>query len=272
MRYLIFLSLILLSLTACESVETRKQYYANGTLKSECEYIGNVRNGRELKYDSLGALEIKQFFKNDTLDGLKTSYYGDGKISEVINYKGGREEGVFFKYYSNGYIGSKGTKQDGKTLGMFFVYDPYDSGRIIKEAYLVNWNNEVFQYYVKKFEGSGESHFEYRPLTIDVPPDIRFKESKFAEFAFNEMSKYDSVLIVVEFSVDRINNQPDLDTLLMKDQSIKYQLMSTDTGTHFLRGFVIGSNTIKNTDETDSLLYETFSTYYVFEERVRVRK
>jgi antitoxin component YwqK of YwqJK toxin-antitoxin module len=259
-------------LTACESVETRKEYYANGTLKSESEYINDVRNGRELQYDSTGAVIIEQFFKNDSLDGVKTTYYVDGRISEIVNYKSGQKQGDFFKFYSNGYIGSKGTNQDGKTLGMFFVYDPYDSGRITKEAYLVNWNNEVFQYYVKRFEPSGESRFEHRPLTIDVPRIMRLKDMKFAEIEFNEMSKYDSVLIVVEFSVDRINNDSDLDTLLMKAQKIKYQLMSTDTGAHFLRGFVIGSTTTKNTDEPDSLLSETLSTYYVFEERVHVRK
>lgn len=272
MRHSIFLALILLILTACESVETKKEYYANGTLKSECEYISNLRNGQELKYDSVGALVTKQFFKNDTLDGPKIAYYSDGAISEIINYKRGREHGDFFKFYANGNIGSKGTNQDGKTLGMFFVYDPYDSGRLIKEAYLVNWNNEVFQYYVKKFEKSGESYFEHRPLTIDLPVSMKAKESKFAEFEFNEMPKFDSVLMVVEFSRCRINNQLNLDTIFMNDRKIEYQMIGKDTGVYFLRGFIIGNNTIKNEDEADSLLSETFSTYYVFEERVRVEK
>lgn len=259
-------------LTACDSVEIRKEYYSNGALKSEFEVMNNLKNGYELKYDSLGNLVTRQFYKNDTLDGLKTTYFPFGKISEIVNYKRGKEQGDFFKFFSNGNIGYNVTMEEGKMVGLFQVYDRYDSGRMVDEVYLVNWNNDVFKYYIKKIEKSGESNFEYKPLNLLLPEEKGLQENKFAEFEFNETKKYDSALLVVEFSKDRINRQTDLDTVFMKQPKIRYQLTSSDTGTYFLRGFIIGCNTIKNEDESDSLLYTTYSTYFAFEEKVRVNK
>ncbi len=81
-----------------------KEYYKDGSLKSEIEARGQLRHGITKIYSESGLLVSTINYKNNLRHGKTTTFYEDGSISSVINYENGFRHGDAEKYYKNGGI------------------------------------------------------------------------------------------------------------------------------------------------------------------------
>ncbi len=89
----------------------KKDYYADGKLKSKGNFLGNKRVGTHIFYDKLGKIEYYEDF--DTT-GVKT---GKGAYSQD-----GKRVGQWQHFYANGKLKSKGNYQNGKRHGKWTFY------------------------------------------------------------------------------------------------------------------------------------------------------
>ena len=117
MRYLITLA-ILVSTIQCQSDKTQqeaeapdksgirivKEYYDDGSLKSEIEARENLRHGTTKTYSQNGKLIATIMYANNQRHGKMTNYYEDGSISSEINYNNGMKSGDAIKYFPSGEI------------------------------------------------------------------------------------------------------------------------------------------------------------------------
>lgn len=85
---------------------TWEEYYKNGQLKSEGNYINNNK------------------------DGLWQEYYKNGLLNTRINYKNGKEDGLLEVYHENGKLLMRGSFEVGKQTGEWNYYD--ESGTLTK--------------------------------------------------------------------------------------------------------------------------------------------
>lgn len=79
-----------------------KSYYSNGKLKSEINYIDNIREGIAKFYYSNGNLEEELNFIDGAIDGVVKEYYENGKLKELYTIENGRREGPDSFYSEDG--------------------------------------------------------------------------------------------------------------------------------------------------------------------------
>src|ERR1041385_2482700 len=98
---------------------------------SDYIFIDSLKNKTEYKYDSNGKLIARQYYHNDTLEGLQYSYnyfsnyYGsqnDTLPTAVINYVHGKKEGPA-KYYENGRLIRMENLHNGVLNGWYLKWD-----------------------------------------------------------------------------------------------------------------------------------------------------
>ncbi len=140
-------------------IETRYEYYSNGTIKREATFRAGVAEGLWREYDQNGNVvsstvynngktvghgivdtdgkrigEWKEYYADSTLksegiykDGLKSGnwkyYYPDGNLEQTGFYLKGKENGVWKWYYQNGNIMREESYLSGLTEGVYTEYD-----------------------------------------------------------------------------------------------------------------------------------------------------
>jgi hypothetical protein len=109
-----------------------KEYYPDGSLKSEIEAKGKLRHGITRVYSESGKLVSEISYANNLRHGKTFTYYDDGSISSEINYQNGFKEGDAVKYYPSGQV-YKITPYDHNTVnGIVKTY--WEDGTIQSEA------------------------------------------------------------------------------------------------------------------------------------------
>lgn len=104
-----------------------KEYYPDGSLKSEIQAKGKLRQGTTKDYRKDGTLESLITFENNRKHGPAVSYYPDGKtIKTKMNYVNGYKQGVAIWYYPDGEVYRETPYVDGRINGIRKTY--YNSG------------------------------------------------------------------------------------------------------------------------------------------------
>lgn len=103
-----------------------KDFWPNGKVKNEGRYVNGVKDGYFKEYNEFGNLvnvtkwSMGQLVKNPpelAKIETKTTYYPNGKVKVVGNYKDGIPEGVFRMYDTTGVITGAEVYQEGILVG-----------------------------------------------------------------------------------------------------------------------------------------------------------
>jgi antitoxin component YwqK of YwqJK toxin-antitoxin module len=84
-----------------------QEYYSNGNLKQEVNYINFRKNGLEKLFHRNGNLKRESFLKDNVCEGVKKEYYSNGKHKSETPYKNRKRHGIQINYFPNGTIASK---------------------------------------------------------------------------------------------------------------------------------------------------------------------
>jgi hypothetical protein len=118
--------------SAADGTRIVKEYYPDGSLKSETEALGKLRQGISKEYRKDGSLENLITYENNRKHGPAKNYYSDGKtIKTEINYRNGYKQGEARWYYPDGGIYRLTPYLNGKIHGNRLVY--YDNGNLQAE-------------------------------------------------------------------------------------------------------------------------------------------
>ena len=99
-----------------------KEYYVNGTKKSEGRYNNGLHVGHWYFYDSEGRLQQEgEFDKGGKYDGSWIFYYPSGNILKEESYLNGTENGMYIEYSEDGDIIVQGTYTMGMKEGKWTI-------------------------------------------------------------------------------------------------------------------------------------------------------
>jgi len=126
-----------------------REYYGNGTIKTEISVTDSLRNGPTRNYDNEGRLLSEVTYVNNVKEGKVTNYYiPSGKVSSVFEYRAGIKQGDEIWYYENGREYRVTPYVDGKMNGVQKYY--YETGELMAEVpYLNNWPGKGLKEYNK---------------------------------------------------------------------------------------------------------------------------
>jgi len=172
-----------------------KFYFRTGELRSEGNFINNVRQGVWKFYFPNGQLEQTGTFRNGKEDGLWTWFYDDGSLRREENYYRGLEDGASVEYEKNGSIIAQGDYIEGLKEGMWYYHvgDHTEKG-----AFKAGEKDGIWEYFYlngnKKFSGAyiqGYANKKHRYYYEDG----KIKEEQFYEMGRKERSwrKYDEL-------------------------------------------------------------------------------
>jgi antitoxin component YwqK of YwqJK toxin-antitoxin module len=106
------------------SIAEVKYYTVKGKLVSEGKMDGKDRIGEWLYYPKKSSnVMTRENYKNGKLDGLKITYYGNGKIAEERNYVNGLLEGPNNYYSPDGVLLKKLIYKNDVLVGPALYYD-----------------------------------------------------------------------------------------------------------------------------------------------------
>ncbi len=109
-----------------------KEWYENGTLKTEEHYRNGRRDGLSIKYHPSGKIHIKAKYmlvtrgngglgieERDVLNGLTEEYYENGQLKKKYPYVNGAVDGEYKEWYENGQLAKVGTVRDEFNTGIY---------------------------------------------------------------------------------------------------------------------------------------------------------
>ncbi len=113
-------------------IRTVKEFYPDGSLKSETEARGKLRHGDSKEYRKDGTLESLITYDNNRKQGPALNYYPDGKtVKAEVPYADGYKQGVSRWYYPDGKIYRKTPYEKGVIQGIRITY--YEGGSVQAE-------------------------------------------------------------------------------------------------------------------------------------------
>jgi len=112
------------------------KYYSNGKVESEVNYKNGEQDGAEVFYDSEGNVRSSATYSTGKETGSKkqliTSNTGDYELS--ANYRGGKYDGAYSEIFTNGNTKVKGNYINGKKDGTW-EFGKKDGSKIRTEVY-----------------------------------------------------------------------------------------------------------------------------------------
>jgi len=75
-------------------VEWDRDYYGDGTLRSEYPFVNRQLHGMVKEYWSNGTLSWKTPYINDREHGVEKGYYVDGTLNWTVSYVNGERHGI----------------------------------------------------------------------------------------------------------------------------------------------------------------------------------
>lgn len=132
---------------ASSSISDVKYYTIKGKLVSEGKMDGKDRVGEWLYYPKKATTVMtKEFYKNGKLDGVKVTYYPNGKLTEEITYVNGLREGPNNYYSLDGVLLKKLQYKNDLLVGPAIYYDA--SGNVTIEGnYKADKKHGLWKYY-----------------------------------------------------------------------------------------------------------------------------
>ena len=86
---------VALFLVACEkdeSIEERKEYFTDGTIKSITTYRDSVKDGKYISFYENGYKKEDGFYKDDKRKGLWNEWHENGQLKSEVYYKNGEKK------------------------------------------------------------------------------------------------------------------------------------------------------------------------------------
>ncbi len=112
-------------------------FYDDGKLQSEGSMNGINRIGKWLYYNTDGkSIVSEENYENGLLNGISTTYFASGKITEVLTYKNGELHGNVLRYSSEGILLDDLHYENGKLHGLAKYYDV--DGKLLRKGYYEN--------------------------------------------------------------------------------------------------------------------------------------
>lgn len=138
----------------------RREYFANGNLKTEISVKDSFRHGPTKNYDSEGHLLSEVNYVDNVKEGITTNYYvPSGNVNSTLEYVAGVKQGNEIWYYESGKEYRVTPYVDGKMNGVQKYY--YESGALMAEVP-----------YKDNYPGKGLKEYEEDGTLIDDYPTI----------------------------------------------------------------------------------------------------
>lgn len=161
MKYLSII-IILYSVIAFPQDGLVKKYYNNGNLKSEINYINNIREGNAKFYYENGNLKEELNYDNGKVDGLVKEYREDGKLRETYNISDGKREGPASEF---------------DTSGIYVADVDFEEGKLVKEKEESTETTKTQVAGNKKFEMT-RRQIKRKSDNLPIPPKIEDMDMK----------------------------------------------------------------------------------------------
>lgn len=118
-----------------------KEYYPDGTVAAEGDYLDGKRDGQWTMYSENGGWKIAHInYYDDEYDGRMKYYHANGKVMFETTYKMGVEHGYRKSFYLNGEIESEGWVQSDMKQGDWYEYNE----RAIMTSHTYYLNDEQY--------------------------------------------------------------------------------------------------------------------------------
>jgi antitoxin component YwqK of YwqJK toxin-antitoxin module len=145
-------------------------YHENGKLMSQGIYRNMKKDSVWTTFNSDGRITMKETYKNDLLNGLKTVYYipddPEVRVEVVIseyNYLNGKPEGNFVEYYPNRQVRKTGQFKNNQRIGRWITYE-VNGNKLIDENYYDGKLHGWFIGYDKNGKEGERKYFYYGDL------------------------------------------------------------------------------------------------------------
>ncbi|HPF11652.1 MAG TPA: hypothetical protein PKW08_00935 [Flavobacteriaceae bacterium] len=111
------------------------QYFTKeGHLVSEGKMVNQLRVGEWVYFhEKSKQVMTREYYEGGELQGLQTTYYPDGKITEEVHYKNGIKEGENLYYSPEGIVIKRLQYRNDQLQGPAFYYDA--SGNLVIEGF-----------------------------------------------------------------------------------------------------------------------------------------
>ncbi len=153
------LSFVLLALLLDSCSKTEKEYYPDGTIKSEVTMRGDKKNGLSTYYFENGNKELEMNYKDNQLDGVYEKFDIEGNRLESTEFVAGKKNGKTSTFYSNGKVATIAFFKNDVIDGEYFEYHP--NGQLkVKGQYSAGLFDGDWEYYEAEGIRVGYAHFE----------------------------------------------------------------------------------------------------------------
>ena len=134
------------------------QFYAGKKLASEGKMIGKERDGEWVYFQKKSKdVMTREFYKNGMIEGVVTTYYPNGKITEETNYLKGLKEGANNYYSYDGVLLKKLQYKNDLLQGAARYFDA--KGNVIIEGQYKNGQKHGLWKYYKNGQLEKEETF-----------------------------------------------------------------------------------------------------------------
>ncbi len=124
-----FLFFFMIITSRCSDSKMKKKYYPSGKLETTyCIDDKQKKDGIQKTFWENGNIKGISEWKHGVADGMSKEYYESGKISAIGHFTNGLEDSVETAYFENVKIHTKCHYENGKTDGVFLSY--FSDGRI----------------------------------------------------------------------------------------------------------------------------------------------
>jgi antitoxin component YwqK of YwqJK toxin-antitoxin module len=98
--------------------------YPSGQLKSKSSVIDGVLNGPSEGWHTNGQMQVREIFKNGISDGVRKTWFENGKQATETTIVNGKLNGPFRKWHENGQLAEQMDMKDGQADGIALSYFP----------------------------------------------------------------------------------------------------------------------------------------------------
>ncbi|MBI3509291.1 MAG: tetratricopeptide repeat protein [Bacteroidetes bacterium] len=137
---------------------TVKEYFPNGAVSGEGDYVDGHRDGDWKIYSANGGwLRAKEHYRYGFLSGTRKEYFPNGTEKEESDYFYDSQDGYYKSWYSNGKLESEGNYSGGEKAGDWYYYN--ERGGFNSHKYYINGSEHGLQIFFDKKGRKNEEDF-----------------------------------------------------------------------------------------------------------------
>ncbi len=121
-----------------------RRFNLNGTIEAEVKFINDQMEGKALSYFPNGNVMCICNYRSGEKDSIQTMYFENGNLEAVSNYKNGKLEGLTTFYFSNGILWSEVLYYDNVPFTVLSNFNK--SGQAVEKGDLKDGNGTRYEY------------------------------------------------------------------------------------------------------------------------------